>query len=156
MAIQRRRLHAPYLVVGVLLLAVAAVTAWDASTMRIRANYGVGPDAASYLVAGFLVVLGLAHLYGATRRGPEESDATDWWAIGWIALALASLIASIWLGGGFILGSAMLFALTARAFGRRALLVDFLLGFILAVLVYLLFHGLLKLTLPVGPLERLL
>jgi putative tricarboxylic transport membrane protein len=60
------------------------------------------------------------------------------------------------LGGGFILGSALLFAFTARAFGRRALLVDLLIGAVVGLLVYLLFHGLLTLALPEGPLERLI
>mgnify|MGYP000047143381 CR=1 FL=1 len=151
-----RSFNGPYVIVGVALLAVAAITIWDASTMRIRAQYGVGADAASYLVAGFLVLLAAGHLIGAFRRHDDlESEPTDWRAIGWIALALAGLVGAIGLGGGFILGSTLLFAFTARAFGRKAILVDLLIGVVLAFLVYLLFHGLLTLHLPEGPLERL-
>ena len=156
MQAQTRSLYRPYIAVGVVLLAIAALTAWDASTMRIRANYGVGANAASYVVAVFLSVLGLAHFISAFRQSGLEDEASDWKAIGWIAAALGSLIACIWLGAGFILGSTLLFAFTARAFGRRALLVDILIGAVLGLLVYLLFHNLLTLTLPAGPLERLL
>lgn len=151
-----RPFNLPYLLVGILLVAVAAVTAWDASTMRIRANYGVGANAASYLVAGFLVALGIGHIIGAFRSAFENDDKTDWKAIGWIGVALSGLVASTWLGAGFILGSTLLFAFTARAFGRKKLLVDLLIGAVIALLVYLLFHNLLTLTLPEGPLERLL
>lgn len=152
-----RTFNGPYVIVGVVLLAVAAITVWDASNMRIRAQYGFGADAASYLIAAFLTVLAGGHLVGAFRKSSDEEDEpTDWKAIGWIAVALGGLVAAIGLGGGFILGSTLLFAFTARAFGRRALLVDLALGALLAVLVYLLFHGLLTLHLPEGPLERLL
>jgi len=50
----------------------------------------------------------------------------------------------------------LLFAFTARAFGRRALIADLILGFILATGIFLLFNKLLTLALPMGPFERLL
>lgn len=145
-----------YLIIGLLLLAVAAVTAWDASTMRITANYGVGADAASYLVAVMFGVLALGHFAAAFGGAGMVLDPVDYRAVGWVGLALASLVAAIWLGAGFILGTTLLFAFTARAFGRRAFLADLLIGAVLGLLVYLLFHGLLTLALPQGPLERLI
>jgi putative tricarboxylic transport membrane protein len=60
------------------------------------------------------------------------------------------------LGGGFIPGITILFAATAAAFGRRAFVIDLGIGFVLAIVVYVLFVKLLTLSLPVGPLERLL
>lgn len=151
-----RPINWPYAVTGILLLAVAALTAWDASTMRIKANFGIGADAASYLVAGLCVVLAIGHFVGAVWGTAVVDDAVDYRAVGWIGVALASLIGTIALGGGFIPASTLLFAFTARAFGRRAFLVDVLIGAVLALLVYLLFHGLLTLALPAGPLERLI
>lgn len=147
-------LHRPTAIIGVGLLAIAALTWMDARSMTIAANYGVGADAASYFVAAFLAVLGVGHLFAATRPGPDADEA-DWGAVAWITLALAGLIGSIWVGAGFILGSTLLFALTARAFGRRALPVDLLIGLVLATLIFLMFNKLLKLALPMGPLERL-
>lgn len=145
----------PTLAVGLALILVAALTAWDASSMRIRANYGIGPEATSYLVAIILAILGFAHLPAAFRGPDVEAEKADWRAVAWVAIALASLIASVAFGGGFILGSTLLFAFTARAFGRQALLVDLAIGLFLAILVFLLFNKLLSLTLPMGLLERL-
>ena len=75
--------------------------------------------------------------------------------MGWVALGLGSLIAALWFGAGFIIGSTLLFVFTARAFGRRAWLADLALGLGLATGIFLLFNKLLTLSLPMGPVERL-
>ncbi|MDO5370398.1 tripartite tricarboxylate transporter TctB family protein [Paracoccus sp. (in: a-proteobacteria)] len=147
-------LHRPTAIIGVGLIAMAAITWFDARGMSIRSNYGVGADAASYFVAAFLAVLGAAHLVTALRPGITADDA-DWSGVAWIALALGGLIGSIWLGLGFILGSTLLFAFTARAFGRQALLADLVIGALISTGVFLMFNKLLQLALPTGPLERL-
>lgn len=147
-------LHRPTAIIGVGLIAMAAITWFDARGMSIRSNYGVGADAASYFVAAFLAVLGAAHLVAALRPGITADDA-DWSGVAWIALALGGLIGSIWLGLGFILGSTLLFAFTARAFGRQALLADLVIGALISTGVFLMFNKLLQLALPTGPLERL-
>ncbi|MBB1492820.1 MULTISPECIES: tripartite tricarboxylate transporter TctB family protein [unclassified Paracoccus (in: a-proteobacteria)] len=147
-------LHRPTAIIGVGLIALAAITWFDARGMSIRSNYGVGADAASYFVAAFLAVLGLAHLVTALRPG-ITADHADWSGVAWIGLALGGLIGSIWLGLGFILGSTLLFALTARAFGRQALVADLVIGAVISTGVFLMFNKLLQLALPMGPLERL-
>ena len=68
---------------------------------------------------------------------------------------LAALIILIAVGGGFMIGTALLFATTSTAFGRRAFLTDFIIGAVMAVFIYVLFAKLLTLSLPAGPLERL-
>jgi putative tricarboxylic transport membrane protein len=74
----------------------------------------------------------------------------------WLILGgLAMLIAIIGLGGGFILATTALFVTTATAFGRRAILTDLAIGFVLTTLIYVAFSRLLTLSLPAGPLERL-
>lgn len=157
-AARRGGINRPTAIIGVGLLAIAAITWMDARSMTITANYGVGADAASYFVALFLTILGLGHIVSAVRSGggSDEAEQADWAAVAWIILALAGLILSIWFGGGFILGSALLFAFTARAFGRRQLLVDLLIGLAMAAFIFFMFNNLLKLSLPKGPLETLL
>ena len=145
----------PTVVIAVVLFAVAFITYWDASHMTARATYGMNASAASYFVAILFLSLAFGHLISAFKPSSSEVESTDWVAVGWIGLALAGLIGAIWLGGGFILGSTLLFALTARAFGRNALLADLCIGAIIGLLVFLLFNQLLTLTLPQGPLERL-
>ena len=90
------------------------------------------------------------------RSRAIEADQADWGAVAWVGLALLGLIGSIWSGMGFVLGSTLLFALTARAFGRRALLADFIIGLVISLLIFFVFNRLLKLALPAGPLEQLL
>jgi len=71
-------------------------------------------------------------------------------------LLAVALIAIIGLGGGFIPATTILFAATAASFGRRAIHIDVAIGLVLALAIYLLFDKLLTLSLPAGPLERLL
>ena len=68
---------------------------------------------------------------------------------------LAAVIVLIGIGGGFIPAMTILFAATATAFGRRAILTDLAIGFVLGLGAYLMFAKLLSLSLPTGPLERL-
>lgn len=138
------------------LFAIAAVTAWDASQMRELNTYGVGPASASHLVAGIFALLGLGHLWQGARGAFQKAPAADWRAVGWVGVALGALILVIEIGGGFILAATLLFAFTARSLGRRAFLIDFAIGAVLALLVFLLFNNLLTIALPDGPIERLL
>ena len=147
-------LHRPTLIIGIGLFALAAITFHDAWNMKIRATYGMGADAASYFVAGFLAVMALGHLVAAFRPH-QAAEPADWNAVAWVSAGLAGLLLAIWLGAGFVLGATLLFALTARAFGRRALLADLGIGLGLGLAIFLMFNKFLTLSLPMGPLERL-
>lgn len=141
--------------VGLCLLLLAALTAWDASRLTLTSVYGMGPEAMPYVVAGGLALLALGHFAVALRGGLPAREESDPRAVLWIALGLAGLIALVGLGGGFIAAMAVLFAATARAFGRTAFATDLAIGFALGLLTYLVFTKLLTLSLPEGPLERL-
>lgn len=144
------------LVVGVLLLAVAALVARDAASQTIVSSYGVGPTAMPYVVASGIGLLGLAHLVVAFRDGLPAPDSSDPRALGWIVAGLVGFIACVALGGGFIVATALLFGFTARGFGREALVADLVIGFVMGLVIYVVFFKLLTLSLPAGPLERLL
>ena len=145
----------PALVVGALLLIAAALVGYDASQQTITSNYGVGPTAMPYVVAAGLVILGLVHFAVAFREGLPQPEEADNQALLWIAGGLIFLIACIALGGGFTIAIAAVFACTARGMGRQALLVDFAIGFVLGLAIFLVFAKVLTLILPAGPLERL-
>ena len=152
-----RRAHGPALVVAGLLLFLAVLILRDAFSLTLTATYGVGPTAMPYVVGAGLILLALAHLVVAFKDGlPEPDDEVDPTAIYWLTGGLLGLIACIGLGVGFIPATTIVFAATARAFGRRALLVDALIGLGLGVAIYLLFSKLLTLSLPQGPLENLI
>ena len=145
------------LVVGVLLLAVAVVLWLDAQRLSGAVAYGVGPTMMPKVVAIGLVVLGLFSIIGALRgTAPSTREPLDWRVVGIIIGGFLALTVIIGFGGGFIPAMVVLFVATSSAFGRRAFLVDAALGLVLAILTYLLFAKLLTLSLPQGPLERLI
>lgn len=150
-----RRADKAGVAIAALLLAIAGVIFWDMSRLQLTSVYGLGPKAMPIVVASGLAILGLGNLFLALRGAVPTREASDPKAILLVLGGLAALIASVGFGGGFIPGTAILFAATAAAFGRRALLADLAIGFVVAVVVYLVFVKFLGLSLPVGPLERL-
>jgi putative tricarboxylic transport membrane protein len=143
------------LIIAAGLLGLAALCYWDAWEMGGGPSYSqVGPSVASRIVGAGLAVLGILNGLAALR-GAVESEPHDLPAVAVIAGGFALLIAIIWLGGGFVPGMTVIFAATAWAFGRRAIVMDVIIGFVLALSVYLVFTKLLTLSLPAGPLESL-
>jgi putative tricarboxylic transport membrane protein len=136
------------------LLAIAAVIFWDALSLP-SVVYGVGPRAVPMLIAGGLVLLAAANALLAWRGDFPAREEYDPQALVLILGGLVALIAIIGLNGGFIPATTILFVATAAAFGRRAIPTDLTIGFVLSVVVYLMFSKLLSLSLPMGPIERL-
>lgn len=151
-----RRADPAGLVAAALLIATSAVIAWDASRLTISSAYGLGPQAVPNVIAAGLFLLGIGNLVMAIRHDFPPRDDADPKAILLVLGGLAALLALIAAGAGFILAIAMLFACTSAAFGRRAFVSDFAIGLGLGALIYVVFVKLLTLTLPAGPLERLL
>ena len=125
------------------------------ATFKI-ADKSVGAGAAPYVVAIGLVILAIGNLVSALRGDLPERESADPRAVLLILGGLAVMIALIGYGGGFILAETALFAATSAAFGRRAFLTDAIIGFVAGTLIFLIFDKLLTLSLPAGPLERLL
>ena len=146
--------------VAALLFGLAAVIAWDLTTMAPAQAVGVGPTAVMRMVVGLLLVLGLAHAIAAARAAPktraQTTSATNRAALGWVLGGLVGMIAVLQLGGGFVMGATWLFAATARAFGQPLRSRSPVIGLVLAALVYAFFTQALSLSLPAGALERLL
>jgi putative tricarboxylic transport membrane protein len=144
------------LAIAGILLIIALVIFWDTHTLALAPTYGLGPKAMAYVVASGMAVLALGNAFLAWRGDFPERESFDPKAVVLILGGFAALIAIIALGGGFIPATAVLFAATSTAFGRRAIITDLLIGAGLAVAVFLLFDKLLTLSLPAGPIERLL
>ena len=137
-------------------LALAAVILWDQAGLQLTSVYGLGPKAMPIVIAAGLAILGIANLVTALRGQLPARETVDRKAILFILGGLAALIALIGLGGGFIVATAVLFVATSAAFGRRALATDLAIGIVIGTIVYLMFDKVLTLSLPAGPLERLL
>jgi putative tricarboxylic transport membrane protein len=153
---RERRVDPAGVIIALALLVLAAVIWWDTTTLQISSVYGVGPKAMPIVVAVGLALLSIGNLVIALRGELPDRESSDPRPILLIIAGMAAPVAAIAFGGGFILGMTVLFAATATAFGRRAVLTDLAIGFVLAVIVYLIFVKLLTLSLPEGPLERLL
>lgn len=151
-----RRADPAGLVAAALLIATAAVIVWDASRLTISSPYGLGPETVPNVIAGGLFLLGIGNLVMAFRHGFPAREPADQKAVLLILGGLVALMALVASGAGFIVATATLFACTAAAFGRRAFVADLVIGLVLGAAMYLLFVKLLALSLPQGPLERLL
>jgi putative tricarboxylic transport membrane protein len=143
------------MVIAGMLLVVAAVVFWDMTTLRITSVYGLGPKAMPIVIASGLMLLALGNLVMALRGELPARESAAPKAIALILSGQIALIALIGLGGGFIGATAVLFATTSAAFGRRAFLTDLAIGLALGVAIFLMFDKLLTLSLPAGPIERL-
>jgi putative tricarboxylic transport membrane protein len=152
----KQKLDPAGIVIAALLAATAGILVFDALRIPGSQTYGLGPAAMPIVIACGLGLLAIGNLLMALRGELPERESADPKAILLILGGLAALIALIGLGGGFIPATAILFATTSAAFGRRAFLTDLLIGAVLALVVYLMFDKLLTLSLPAGPLERLL
>ena len=153
---QAPRVDRAGIIISCLLLVIAGVIAWDTTTLQISSVYGVGPKAMPYVIASGLVLLAIGNAAMTLRGGLPARESADPKAIVLILGGQAALIAVIGLGGGFIAATAILFATTSAAFGRRAFLTDLSIGVVLGVAIFLMFDKLLTLSLPAGPIERLL
>ncbi len=143
-------------VVAAFLALLAAILVWDASKITSNTIYGMGPEVTPVVIAIGLGILAVANLFDALRGNLPARESADPVAVWLILGGLALMIAIIGFGGGFIPATSTLFVATSAAFGRRALLVDLAIAIVLTTLVYLAFDKLLTLSLPAGPLERLL
>ncbi|WGR91880.1 tripartite tricarboxylate transporter TctB family protein [Bradyrhizobium sp. ISRA443] len=151
-----RRVDRAGLVIAAALAALAAVLVWDASKLPSTTMYGMGPEAMPVVIAVGLVMLAIGNLIDALRGKLPPRESADSRPVWLIIGGLALLIAIIGFGGGFILATSALFVTTSAAFGRRAILADTAIALVMTTLIYLAFDKLLTLSLPTGPLERLL
>ena len=137
------------------LVVFAIVLVIDA--MRIQANvtYGMGPEAVPIVIAICFGVLAIGNLVNALRADFPEREQMDFRPVGLVLIGLAAMIAIIGFDGGFIPAMTVLFVATSTAFGRRAILTDTVIGFVIGTVIYIAFSRLLTLSLPAGPIERL-
>ncbi|MBE7183125.1 MAG: tripartite tricarboxylate transporter TctB family protein [Methylobacterium mesophilicum] len=142
-------------VIALILAAFAAVIFWSTSRMPGGGAFSrIGPATFPYAIATVLLVLAVLTVISGLRgdfpeREPEAIGPVVW-IIGGLALQMLLLKPA-----GFSIATGMLFAATARAFGRGPLWLTVPLGIVLSFLIWFVFARGLQLTLPAGPLERL-
>ncbi|MBJ6987371.1 MULTISPECIES: tripartite tricarboxylate transporter TctB family protein [unclassified Devosia] len=151
-----RRPDGAALIIGVILAIISAVIFWQTSQMRIPPiQQKMGPHVFPYVIATGLALLSVGTFISAARNGFPERSKDD---IGPILWVVGGLVAQILLlsTAGFSIATGLLFAFTAKAFGRGPLWQTIPIGIVFAFVVWFIFAKGLQLSLPMGVLERFL
>jgi len=151
---ERRPDKAALFIAAGLILAGIAI-AWSTySAGTVAMNTPVGPKTVPHIVAAALVLLGLCTVVAAIRGDFPEREVQDvppmLWIVGGLAIQLLTMKTI-----GFSIATGLLFAATARGFGRGPLWKTVPIGIVFSFVVWVLFAKGLQLNLPAGPLERL-
>lgn len=151
-----RRPDGAALVIALILAVIAGVIIWQTSLMRVPpVQQRVGPTVFPYVIAGGLLLLAVGTVVSALRGAFPEREKGDIAPMLWI---VGGLLAQIMLlsSAGFAIATGLLFAFTAKGFGRGPLWLTIPIGIAFSLLVWFIFARGLQLSLPAGPLERLL
>ncbi|MGE6743195.1 tripartite tricarboxylate transporter TctB family protein [Allorhizobium pseudoryzae] len=152
---EERRPDWAALVIAAVLVAIAAVIFADASRLREVMGYSpVGPATVPMVIAFVLVLLAVWTVFAAFRNDFPEREKQEISPVAWIVGGLAAQMLLL-NTAGFSIATGVLFAATAAGFGKRRVWISLPLGIVLCLIVWLIFAGLLQLSLPAGPLERL-
>jgi putative tricarboxylic transport membrane protein len=150
-----RRPDKAALVIAVILIVVSLLIAWSTSRMGGVAGYSpVGPKTFPYIIAFFLFGLGvLTAIEGWRGDFPEREPQVFgpmFWIIGGLAIQMLTMRTV-----GFSIATGILFAFTARGFGRGPLWMTVPIGIVFSFVVWFIFAKGLQLSLPAGPFEKL-
>lgn len=152
----RRRPDRAALVIAAALAGLAVVIGWSTYSMGGAGSYSrIGPTAFPYAIAAVFLVLSVWTVFAALRNDFPEREPQKMSPVVWIVGGLAAqmLLLNI---VGFSIATSLLFAATARGFGRGPLWLTIPIGIVLSFVVWFIFSKGLQLTLPAGPLERLI
>ena len=150
-----RRPDRAALVIAVLLAVLAAVIFVDTRAMKVTAAYArVGPTTFPYVIAACLAALAAGTAVSAWRGGFPEREADHAGPMLWIVGGLVAQMALL-KTAGFSIATGVLFAFAAKGFGRGPLWLTVPVGIGFAFVIWIIFARLLQLSLPAGPLERL-
>ncbi|WP_152044686.1 tripartite tricarboxylate transporter TctB family protein [Aureimonas psammosilenae] len=141
-------------VIGVGLAALGVLIAWNAYGLRGGGYAAVGPKAFPYVIAVALMLLSIWTIVEGLRGDFPEREHDQIQPIVWIVAGLAFQLLTLKLAG-FSIATGVLFAATAKAFGKGQIWKTIPIGIVLSFLVWVLFTQALKLSLPAGPLEHL-
>lgn len=150
-----RRVDLAGLAVAAGLAVLAGVLVWDAGRLPEQRGYaGMGPADTPRVVALGLALLALWAAWDAVRAPEPPAPRQDLPALLWIVGGLGLQLLLI-RSAGFSIAGGLLFASVAAAFGRRRLWLTVPVGVAFALAIFGAFALLLQLSLPAGPLERL-
>jgi putative tricarboxylic transport membrane protein len=152
---EARRPDRAALVVAAGIAVIAAVIAYSTATTIGGSATRIGPSVFPYAIAGGLFILAIWTAFEAMRGDFPKREEQDIQPVIWIVGGLAAqmLLLNI---TGFSIATGLLFAATARGFGKGPLWMTIPIGIVLSFIIWIIFTKGLQLSLPAGPLERLI
>jgi putative tricarboxylic transport membrane protein len=151
----KRRPDWAALAIAAALAAGAIVVGWNTASMTVAANYArIGPTTFPYVIAAGLFILAIWTAVEAWRGDFPEREPQQLGPMAWIVGGLIAQMALLKIAG-FSIATGLLFAATARGFGRGPLWLTIPIGIVFAFVVWIIFAKALQLSLPAGPIERL-
>jgi putative tricarboxylic transport membrane protein len=152
---RERRLDRAALLIALFLAVLAGVVLWDGFRLGNAAGYArIGPATFPKLIGGGLAILAVWTAIEAWRGDFPEREPQQYPPMLWVVGGLAAqmlLLNTV----GFSIATGFLFGATAKAFGRGPLWLTIPLGIVVSFVIWVIFSRVLQLTLPAGPLERL-
>lgn len=156
----RRDVAGAGLLIGLGLVGLALVIAFDTARMQVAPTYAkVGPQVFPYLTAAALFLTGVYFAVLALQGAPDalKAEPGEQSLLGIAAISAGLLLQVLLIDRlGFIVSSALLFFCVAWGFGSTRHLRDAAVGIVLSVAAYVVFTHLLGLRLPSGIFGRLL
>lgn len=151
---QRRPDRAALVIAAILVIVAVAIAYSTANAAGVAVYSPVGPKTFPFIVAAGLFGLGiLTAIEGWRGDFPEREPqalAPMAWIVGGLAVQMLTM-KSI----GFSIATGLLFAATAKGFGRGPLYITVPVGIVFSFIVWFIFAKGLQLSLPAGPLENL-
>ena len=152
---EQRRPDRAVLVIAAVLMVVAIGIGYGTMQQGGVAGYSpVGPKTVPYIIAaalaGLSIMTAIAGLRGDFPEREEQNVPPILWILGGLAIQMLTMKTV-----GFSLATGVLFAATAKGFGRGPLWLTLPVGVVFSFIVWFIFSKGLQLSLPAGPFERL-
>jgi len=143
------------LLIALFLVILGGIVLWDAFRLGNVAGYArIGPGTFPKLIGAGLVILAVWTAAAAWRGDFPEREPQQippmLWVVGGLAAQML-LLNTV----GFSIATGFLFGATAKAFGKGPLWLTVPLGIVVSFVIWVIFARVLQLSLPAGPLERL-
>jgi putative tricarboxylic transport membrane protein len=143
------------LAVAAVMVAIAGTIFFDVTRLKGAAGYSqVGPATVPEWIAFALIGLAVWTVVAAFRGDFPEREKQEIKPVVWVVAGLAAQMMLLQTAG-FSIATGILFGLTAAGFGKTRLWFSIPIGILVCLGIWLIFAGLLQLSLPAGPLERL-
>ena len=150
---ERRPERAALVIAAILGLAAIGIFIGTSQQGGVAGYSPVGPKTVPYIIAIALAVLSIATAIEAWRGDFPEREPQNWppmlWVLGGLAVQMLTMRTV-----GFSIATGLLFAATAKGFGKGPLWLTVPIGIVFSLVVWVIFAKGLQLSLPAGWLEQ--